>query len=375
VPGESAAAVLECAPESPPAVVPRDLSPSSRAEPAPGTPAGAPACWMRQAVVTMALITSLFLLIASIAARGDLWRGLAQIPLQAVGAMTGLVALGLAIRMLRWHYYVRRAGWNVPWLAQGLSFLASFALTATPGKVGEIVKSVLLQQRYNVPLAAGFGVLVAERLGDLFAVMLLAVGGLALLPAGIYGFVTAALGAAAVMVFVCFPAVHRPVLERMSRAPLLSKVSAKGFEVLAQARSLLRPASLVAGTGMAVVAWGCEALAFHLLIRGVGMESPVLTSFSIYGLATLAGALSGLPGGLGGMESVMILLLTQVGGAPSTATMVVAVFRLSTLGLGSVVGLVCLVAWQLLIAGQPTAASSGASRPFPGAGHGELSAN
>jgi len=56
-----------------------------------------------------------------------------------------------------------------PWRHSLLAFLASFVFTATPGKAGEVIKSVLLRTRYDVPLPMAWGVLLVERLGDLLA--------------------------------------------------------------------------------------------------------------------------------------------------------------------------------------------------------------
>jgi uncharacterized protein (TIRG00374 family) len=97
--------------------------------------------------------------------------------------------------------------------------------------------------------------------------------------------------------------------------------------------------------GIAVVAWGCEGWAFHLLIRGFGVQTRFLTSCSIYGIATLVGALSALPGGLGSFEVVMVLLLSRLGMPVAAATLPVVLFRLCSLWLGSLAGLIAMVAW------------------------------
>ena len=97
------------------------------------------------------------------------------------------------------------------------AFLASFAFTATPGKAGEAVKSVLLRGRYGVPLADGMGVLLVERLGDLLAVLVLAAGGLTLLADAQGYFLIAASGVIAATLFVSKRGIYEPILSRMAR--------------------------------------------------------------------------------------------------------------------------------------------------------------
>ena len=58
-----------------------------------------------------------------------------------------LAAVNYAIRFLRWQYYLRRIGVTTVRAGDSLQvFLAGFALTVTPGKLGEAIKAVLLRQ-------------------------------------------------------------------------------------------------------------------------------------------------------------------------------------------------------------------------------------
>jgi len=277
--------------------------------------------------------------------RGDLIRAVGQLPLSSLPSAVGLVLCGLALRAGRWHYYARRLHWDIPLNHSVAAFLASFAFTATPGKAGELVKSVLLRTRYDIPLADGAGVLLVERLGDLLAVIILAAGGLALLPGALGYLIATVLLVGAAMVFVSSRRIHAPVLSQLTRIPKLSGTADKILRMLDSGRVLLQPAPYLVGVGLAVLAWGCEGWAFHVIIRGFGVESRVLTSCSIFGVATLVGALSALPGGLGSFEAVMVLLLSRSGMPVGAATLPVVVFRLCTLWLGSLIGLLFMLGW------------------------------
>jgi uncharacterized protein (TIRG00374 family) len=228
-----------------------------------------------------------------------------------------------------------------------VAFVASIALTATPGKAGELIKFVLLRSRFPISLTKGSGILLIERLGDLFAVIALAIGGLTLF-IDLSSYVLASIIVVGAVVFVA--AKSRVMLVRAQAIAKLRALSLKLMNMLDAVQLLLRPLPLVIGGSLALTAWSCEALAFHFLIGRLGIHCSLLISFSIYGLSTLAGALSMLPGGIGGFEVVMVFLLTRLATPASVATVAVVIFRLCTLWLFSLIGVIFLFAWMVFLA-------------------------
>ena len=139
------------------------------------------------------------------------------------------------------------------------------------------------------------------------------------------------------------------LLMRAQRIPKLRNFSLRLVDMFDAVAVLMRPIPLLIGASAALVAWSCEALAFHYLVGRLGVDSSLLVSFSIYGLSTLAGALSMLPGGLGGVEAVMTFLLTRLAAPSGVATLIVVVFRLCTLWLFSLIGAIFMAAWMIFL--------------------------
>ncbi len=281
------------------------------------------------------------------AGRGGWQVALTSISLRDLLIIVSLVSMGVFLRAGRWHCYIHVLQWNVPLLQSISAFVASFALTATPVKSGELVKVVLLRSQHQISLSQGAGVLLIERLGDLFAVIMLAIGGLTLF-VDLSGYVLASFVAVGAVVFLA--ATCRGALVRVQTIPALRNLGLRLTNMLDAVWLLMRPVPLLAGGSVALAAWGCEALAFHYLVGRLGIDSSLLISFSIYGLSTLAGALSMLPGGLGSMEAVMAFLLTRLGAPVSAATVAVVIFRLCTLWLFSLIGAICMSAWMIFVA-------------------------
>ena len=288
------------------------------------------------------------LLYAGLASWSDLEQVLAVMrtfPTGAAAAVAALVVLGLALRALRWHYYTRALGLGIPVAPSLLAFVASFAFTATPGKAGEIVKSFLLRHRFGARVAHTAGALVVERVTDLLAVLLLAVVGLEL-GAGL-GWVLAvgALVVATATAFLASERLQGAILRLAARVPGVGRATARLPVLLDSSRSLLTPGRLGAGVALAVAAWSCEALALEVVLDALGADVPRSGAFFAFAAATLLGVLSMLPGGLGGFEASMVLILGELEVPSSTAVAATLLFRLGTLWAVSVLGLAVLGVW------------------------------
>jgi len=300
--------------------------------------------WLRRSGFILMAMVGVYAGATLWAGRGGWQLALTAISLGDILIIVGLVSVGFLLRAGRWHYYIRVLQWDVPLLHSISAFVASIALTATPAKSGELAKAVLLRSQHKISLSQGAGVLLIERLGDLFAVIVLSIGGLTLF----IDLSSDVLAGVIVVGVVAFLAANfRVVLVRVQAIPKLRNLSLRLINMLDAVWLLMQPIPLLVGGSVALAAWSCEALAFHYLVGRLGIHSSLLISFSIYGLSTLAGALSMLPGGLGGFEAVMAFLLTRVAAPASVATVAVVIFRLCTLWLFSLIGAIFMCAWMI----------------------------
>src|SRR6266540_4594519 len=80
-----------------------------------------------------------------------------------------LAAGNYAIRFGRWQYYLRVLGLRIAPGDSATVFLAGFALTVTPGKLGEAVKALLLRASHGISATRTAPIVIAERVTDLIA--------------------------------------------------------------------------------------------------------------------------------------------------------------------------------------------------------------
>ena len=107
----------------------------------------------------------------------EVGQALARFYWPAALAAAALAAGNYGLRWMRWEYYLRRLEIRIATADSVLVFLAGFALTVTPGKLGEAVKALLLRQSHGIPAARTAPIVIAERITDLIALLLLALVG------------------------------------------------------------------------------------------------------------------------------------------------------------------------------------------------------
>lgn len=261
-----------------------------------------------------------------------------------------VAALGLAlgnytIRFARWSLYLRRQAVRVPVGTSALVFGAGLSLSITPGKLGELIKSYLLRELRGVPVTRTAPIVVAERVTDLIALLLLAVIGVAAYGIAITAAVAAAVLIVAGLVLLAWPRPTRALIDLATRPVRLQRLRAPLHDMYGGLAALCRPGTLAAATALAVPAWACECVGFALIVNAFPGEHVALgLAMVIYAGTTIAGALSFLPGGLGVTDGAMAMWLVRGAARVDRSSAVDATLltRLATLWFAVGLGVICL---------------------------------
>lgn len=265
--------------------------------------------------------------------------------LPALAMALGLVLGNYVLRFLRWQYYLRKLDVHVPVRLSGLVFLSGFVMSVTPGKMGEVFKSMLLYDYRGIGIARTASIVVAERLLDLVAlVVLVSLGSTAFA----HGRAVALAGALVVslIVIACVArSVGHFVLDQLARLRPLARLVPKLRETYDALHALTLPAPFLLGGAYALAGWSLECVATWFLLEGFeqGAMSFQGATFG-YAAGTLAGALAMLPGGLGVTEVGMTGLFRAAAPELSLATVSAATIlvRLCTLWFGVALGCLAL---------------------------------
>jgi uncharacterized protein (TIRG00374 family) len=282
------------------------------------------------------------------------------------GIACALAFSNYLLRFLKWEYYLARLDIRgIPKFDSLLVFLSGFVLTITPGKVGEVFKSLILFQLKKIPIERTAPIVIAERVTDLIGIItIIAIGSASF--AG--GLIWAGFGAAtvlALLVFIAFPAVSTPFVQLLPRLPgplgrAGKRLAPKINEALGGLRTIVAPAQLVWPTLLSIAAWSLEGVGLWVILRGFGEFSSLTRTMFFYSTATLAGALVPVPGGLGVTEKLLEEQMSRLGGVPAaTATASMILIRFATLWFAVAVGFAALAILrkrygQGVLGGEPT---------------------
>lgn len=263
-----------------------------------------------------------------------------------VPAILGFTVLNYVLRWLKWDIYLRHlnVGQGVSRGDSALLFTAGMVMAVTPGKVGEVLKSYLLRRINQTPVSTSAPIVIAERMTDGIAMLLLMGVGLTLYPPA----------APLFWVLVGATIIGIGLLQstRFVGWMLGFIAHTKFAQPLANAyqssRSLLGWRMLGGATIISVVSWFFECIAFVYVLEGLGIAPTwliVQQSTFIFAASTLFGLVSLLPGGLGVSEAsstgLLVWMIPMSTAAAAAATMLI---RFGTLWFGVLLGVGAL-AW------------------------------
>jgi uncharacterized protein (TIRG00374 family) len=293
------------------------------------------------AVLLLALAVGLVGLARS-AQWDDILSALSRLGWHELAILLALSLVNYVLRSVRWHLFAHSLGFSTPAALNASHYLGGFAMSVTPGRVGEFVRIRWLARDAGVALDRAFPVVLGDRASDLASLAILLAASLMLAAKGIEGavFITLlALTAAFVAIHPRLLATVVSTIYRLAgrRAPRLFarlRRSALSLEAFAKGGVLL-PALLLGMAG-----WAAEGYAFHLLLTWFGVDIGLWRALAIFIFSTLAGGLTGAPGGLGGAEAAMVALLSLDGTPLGVAVAATAVIRVTTLWFAVAIGLV-----------------------------------
>ncbi len=225
-------------------------------------------------------------------------------------------------------------------------WLAGLAMSVSPGKLGEVLKALVLKQLSGMDFSRGVPVVFLERLVDGLAVIPLTT--VAMIAAGdaieggdvsleyvravLIG-VSLALGAGMVLIQI------RPLaewaLDLTAGWPGVRRVHGALRNLYESSYDLIKLRHLLPMTGIGLIVYSADSLGFFLLLTGLGIE-PSWTLLAqatfILGFSVIVASISTLPGGAGGRELTIGPMLAGLLALPKadagTATFLIGVFQL-----------------------------------------------
>jgi len=221
-------------------------------------------------------------------------------------------------------------------------------MSVTPGKFGEVLKSLILKQHYQQQISRTAPIIIAERITDLISVVLIAVfgsmsykfGGVVLILTSVFLF--------ALIVILSNKKIFDFITLRPERFTMLKKQLDKFHNIHESFWTLLSFRNIVLMTFVSLISWFFECFAFYLILSKFDAGITLNLASFIYAFSTLVGSVMLLPGGLGGTEGTMAYLLVKNGFMKEFSVTATILIRIATLWFAVVVGIISFYFYQKL---------------------------
>lgn len=269
---------------------------------------------------------------------GNLLSALESFDWRYVILLLALTTLSYLIRFVRWNFFLKGVGVNLNLKDNLFIYLSGLSMTITPAKAGEVWKGWLIKDINGDSLSKTVPVVISDRLTDMLALVIFSLLGILYYKQGAYVIITILILFGGFIIAVRTEAVSNILIGILEKRAGKYSKDVKSMHITF--KETLTPKKLIITTGLGLIAWFMECMALYLTVIGFGDHIGIIVSTFTFSFASLAGALSLIPGGLGVAEATLSGLLQFFGLTATISIGAAIIIRFSTLWYGTFLGIV-----------------------------------
>lgn len=248
------------------------------------------------------------------------------------------------ILFIRWEVILRSHDIHIPFKDNLLIYLAGFTLSITPLKSGELIKSILLKNKFNVKRTVSAPLVLTERFYDILGTIIVALAGIFFLGFEYLPVISVALVLTFLIIFSIYSKSNfQYVLRFINKFQFLQKFSSSLENSQDILRNSLSKKTIFVSCSLTVLFRLMEGIGIYFVLLSLGID--VMDYFELvttYSMSVILGSISMSPGGLGVTEGSLAGLMSLHGLELSTALVVAIIIRFFTLWYGIGVGFIAL---------------------------------
>jgi uncharacterized protein (TIRG00374 family) len=248
-----------------------------------------------------------------------------------------LTTTNYLIRFLKWDFFLKRADIHLKLTDNLFVFFSGLSMIITPGKIGEIWKGWLIKDINGEKLSKTIPVVIVERITDVTGLIILAIIGVFYYREGISLIIILI-----IMLVIFWISIRSKTLSKKLISFLERRTKKYGGNIKTIHETFektTKPKDLIGMSFLSAFAWFFECLGLYLVVIGFGESIDIIQSTFIFSFASLAGAVSMIPGGLGVAEATIFGLLQFFGISQSISVGIAIIVRIGTLWFGALLGL------------------------------------
>ena len=244
---------------------------------------------------------------------------------------------------LRWRLLYKNLGLKIPFRDDFLVYVAGFALSITPAKVGELLRTQILREKSGIQRTQTTPLIFIEKFYDLLGAVIASSIGILFFPQ--IGIIVMGGFILSITIFILFSS--KITFDKSIIVLSKFKFTKKFIEPLSKSHEILKTSTkfkiFTPSIILSVLYWITISSAVFYVLKSLSIDSLGFVEIaSTYASSLFLGALSFLPGGLGIAEASFTGLLNLQGISLSMAVVIVIIVRLFTLWFNVVIGFIAL---------------------------------
>jgi len=254
-----------------------------------------------------------------------------------------LTPLGWFVTFSRWNLLLKHFNIHLPFRKNFEIYLTGFALGMTPGKVGELIKSQIYKNNFDVPRKTTAPLILVDRLYSLIGLIIVSLLGINFFEFSWYILIIVIVLVVSVFILISFKGIFDRFALLLKKTKFTSKYSESFSDSYEVVQNSTRGIILFYASSLSAVFWLIELSTVYFILLSFGIDFlDFLNVISIYSTSIILGAASFLPEGIGVMEGSLLGLFTLNGITASVAFPLVIFIRIFTLWYSVIAGFVAL---------------------------------
>ena len=290
-------------------------------------------------IATIALYFT-FLVISDL---GEVYAQLNKMDTSYLPIILLLIPLSWIVLFTRWNLLLKNSNVHVPVKDNLKIYLSGFALSITPGKVGELIKSQLLKIKFGIPREKTAPIVLVEQLYNIIGIIGVSILGIWYFELGAHIILIAALLLVILLILISSKRLFDKFLTLLSRIKFLSQYTSafsNSYDVL---RKSTRGWVVVYASALSIAFWLIESVIAYFVLSSFGINYiEFLSVIMTYTSSITLGVFSFLPLGIGVVEGSLVGFFTLQGVDISIALTLVIFIRIFTRWIAVSVGFVSL---------------------------------
>ena len=242
-----------------------------------------------------------------------------------------------AIRSYRWIFFLKQKSSQIPISKSVFIYFSGFALSTTPGKIGETLRGLFLLP-FGVRLHTSVALFISERSLDLLSVSIFSLVYI-LWDSDFYTSVLMAFFLFLSIVFVFKSNLGTNALKFIFWKKLYQHAEFVYYEV----SFFLSYRNMQKIIPLSLLPWLIQGLSLYFIVSAFGFELDLFLLVGLYCASILAGAISFIPAGIGATEATMVFLLSSQGLDTASAVAVSLISRFVTLWFAIFIGIISMI--------------------------------